>query len=126
MSSLKIDLHVHFVPGLENPADSPSRRLSFQGSKLSPDIWSFVRDLIGSPEGHSIDLLALTPNVQTDSSGNPLPVIASFLSSLSIFRKMKLPYTLLVPDVIPRRFRWPLLLLLSTYFSVVCWLLKGQ
>jgi len=28
--SLNIDLHVHFVPGPENPADSPSRRLSFQ------------------------------------------------------------------------------------------------
>ena len=118
MSNLKIDLHVHFVPGLENLADSPSRRLSFQGSKSSPDIWSFVRDLIGSPKGHSIDLVALTSNVQTDSSGNPPLVIATFRSSLSIFRKMKLPYTLLVPDVIPRCFRWPLLLLLSTYFQL--------
>ena len=98
----------------------------FKDRSLSPVIWSFVRDLIGSPKGHSIDLVALTSNVQTDSFGNPLPVIASFLSSLSIFSSLKLPYTLLVPDVIPRRFRWPLLLLLSTYFSVVCWLLKGQ
>ena len=71
--SLNIDLHVHFVPG---PADSPSRRLSFQDSKLSPAMWGLLQDLYGCPKGHSIDLMAGASNVQTDLSGNPLPLFS--------------------------------------------------
>ena len=71
--NLNIDLHVHFVPSPENPVDPPSRRLSFQDSKLSPATWGMVQDLFGGPKGHSIDLMARTSNVQSDLSGNPLP-----------------------------------------------------
>ena len=52
--NLNVDLHVHFVPSPENPADPPSRRLSFQDSKLSPATWGMVQDLYGGPKGHSI------------------------------------------------------------------------
>ena len=34
--SLNIDLHVHFIPGIDNPADAPCRCLNLQDSKLSP------------------------------------------------------------------------------------------
>ena len=71
--NLNIDLHVHYIPSPENPADSPSRRLSFQDSKLSPAVWALVQNLYGGPEGHSIDLMARPSNIQTDLSGKPLP-----------------------------------------------------
>ena len=56
--NLNIDLRVHYIPSPENPADSPSRRLSFQDSKLSPAMWALVQNLYGGPGGHSIDLMA--------------------------------------------------------------------
>ena len=59
---LNVDLHVYYVPGPENPADPPSRRLSFQDSRLSPEMWNLVQSLYGGHKGHSIDL-----------SGKPLP-----------------------------------------------------
>ena len=55
---LNVDLHVYYVPGPENPADSPSRRLSFQDSRLSPKTWDMVQSLYGGPKGHSVDLMA--------------------------------------------------------------------
>lgn len=56
--NLKIDLRVHYIPSPENPADSPSRRPSFQDFKLSPAMWALVQNLYGGPGGHSIDLMA--------------------------------------------------------------------
>ena len=67
---LNVDLHVYYVPGPENPADSPSRRLSFQDSRLSPETWDLVQSLNGGPRGHSVDLMARASNVQTDLSAN--------------------------------------------------------
>ena len=142
---LNVDLHVYYVPGPENPADSPSRRLSFQDSRLSPKTWDLVQILYGGPKGHSVDLMARASNVQTDLSGKPLPFFSEsplvnalgvnvFAQSPNLYRpeifsnpcvfppiclipkvfkylnSLKLPYTLVVPDVIPRRFWWPLLL----------------
>ena len=142
---LNVDLHVYYVPGPENPADSPSRRLSFQDSRLSPKTWDLVQSLYGGPKGHSVDLMARASNVQTDLSGKPLPFFSEspfvnalgvnvFAQSPNLYRpeifsnpyvfppiclipkvfkylnSLKLPYSLVVPDVIPRRFWWPLLL----------------
>ena len=142
---LNVDLRVYYVPGPENPADSPSRRLSFQDSRLSPETWDLVQSLNGGPKGHSVDLMARASNVQTDLSGKPLPFFSEsplvnalgvnvFAQSPDLYRpevfsnpyvfppiclipkvfrylnSLKLPYTLVVPDVIPRRFWWPLLL----------------
>ena len=61
---LNVDLHVYYVPGPENPVDSPSRRLSFQDSRLSPKTWDLVQSLYGGPKGHSVDLMARASNVQ--------------------------------------------------------------
>ena len=142
---LNVDLHVYYVPGPENPADSPSRRLSFQDSRLSPETWDLVQSLYGGPKGHSVDLMARASNVQTDLSGKPLPFFSEsplvnalgvnvFAHSPNLYgpkvfsnpyvfppiclipkvfkylNSLRLPYTLVVPDVIPRRFWWPLLL----------------
>ena len=152
--SLNIDLHVHFIPGPENPADSPSRRLSFQDLKLSPAMWGLVQDLYGGHKGHSIDLTARASNVQTDLPGNPLPFFSESLlvNALGVdvfaqspdfyglggfanpyvfppicpisqifkyLNSLKLPYTLVVPDVIPQHLWWPLLL---SAFSSSCML----
>ena len=143
--NLNVDLHVHFVPSPENPADPPSRLLSFQDSKLSPATWGMVQDLYGGPKGPSVDLMARTSNVQSDLSRNPLPFFSEtpLVNALGVnvfaqspdfygpegfsnpyvfppiclipqifkyLNSLKLPYTLVVPDVIPRRFWWPLLL----------------
>ena len=142
---LNVDLHVYYVPGPENLADSPSRRLSFQDSRISPKTWDLVQSLYGGPKGHSVDLMARASNVQTDLSGKPLPFFSEsplvnalgvnvFAQSPNLYRpeifsnpyvfppiclipkvfkylnSLKLPYTLVVLEVIPRRFWWPLLL----------------
>ena len=46
-SRLNISLHVGYVASGDNPADAPSRRLSFLGSKLHPDFWSVVQSECG-------------------------------------------------------------------------------
>ena len=53
---LNVNLHVYYVPGPENPADSPSRRLSFQDSRLSPETWDLVQSLYGGPKRSSLIL----------------------------------------------------------------------
>lgn len=47
--SLNIDLHVHFVPGPDNPADAPSHCLNLQDSKLSPALWSWFKACAVAP-----------------------------------------------------------------------------
>ncbi|CAH3174663.1 unnamed protein product [Porites lobata] len=112
---LNVDLHVYYVPGPENPADSPSRRLSFQDSRLSPKTWDLVQSLYGGPKVNAlgVNVFAQSPNLyRPEIFSNPylflpiclIPKLFKHLNSL------KLPYTLVVPDVIPRRFWWPLLL----------------
>lgn len=132
------------MPSSQNQADSPSRRLSLQDAKLCPSPWMVVQELYGDENGHSVDLMALPSNAQSDLSGaqlpffseNPLPgslgvnVFAQSpdLYDVSVFknpyvfppicliphvikymRSLQLPYTIVVPDVCPRRFWWPLL-----------------
>lgn len=142
--SLNIDLHLHFVPGAENPADAPSRHVSLQDSMLSGRLWSLVQAFYGGHEGHSVDLMARRSNVQLDHKGEPLPFFSEkpmagalgvnlFAQSPDLHKPglfgnpyvfppiclvphvfkylegLQLPYTLVVPDVCPRRFWWPLL-----------------
>ena len=72
-SRLNISLHVGYVTSGDNPADAPSRRLSFLDSKLHPDFWSVVQSEFGGPTGHTCDLMALDSNVMCDRDGTPLP-----------------------------------------------------
>ena len=69
--NLNIDLRVHYIRSPENPANSPSLRLSFQDSKLLPAVWALLQNLYGGPEGQSIDLMARPSNVQTDLCSKP-------------------------------------------------------
>lgn len=69
---LNIDLYLTFVPGSQNPADTP-RSLCLQNAKLSPSMWEIVQDSFGGERGYSIDLMAHPSNVQVDLADNPLP-----------------------------------------------------
>jgi len=72
-SQLNISLHVGYIASSDNPADAPSRRLSFLDSKLHLDFWSVVESEFGGPSGHTCDLMALDSNVMCDRDGTPLP-----------------------------------------------------
>jgi len=58
-----------FVLLKENPADFPSHSLSDADCKLSPLALKLVKQAFGP---HSLDLMALSSNVQRDFKGKPL------------------------------------------------------
>lgn len=64
-----IDLKVHYISTISNPADTESRKLSLQDCKLSPKSWEFVQTEFGP---HSVDLMALDSNVMLDREDKPL------------------------------------------------------
>lgn len=66
-------IQLHFIHLSENPADTPSRRLSFHDICLCPRTWNHVQDLFGGEYGHSSDLMVLPSNVQNDLLRNLLP-----------------------------------------------------
>ena len=68
-SKLNILLHLWYVPSAENPADLPSRRLSMLGCQLAPEVLDIVQDVLGGPEGHTCDLMALDSNAMKDKRG---------------------------------------------------------
>ena len=72
-----LTLKTLFVPSRENPANLPSRSLSDADCKLSPLAWKLVDQAFG-PHGHSLDLMALSSNVQCDSKGQPLRFFSPF------------------------------------------------
>ena len=55
-------LHMLYVPSQQNPADSPSHRLSFLDYTLTSEIWNEVQLRFGVEECHSCDLIALDSN----------------------------------------------------------------
>ena len=89
--ALKCNIHLnfHYIPSSLNPADSPSRVLSLQDSKLSPSAWSCAQAVFRGPFGHSVDLMALPSNAQCTLDGllllffSPFPVPGS--SRVNIF-----------------------------------------
>ena len=72
MSRLNISLNVGYEASSDNPADAPSRRLSFLDSILHPDFWSVVQSEFGGLTGHTCDLMVLDSNVLCDQDGTPL------------------------------------------------------
>jgi len=108
---LNILLHMLYVPSQQNPADAPSRRLSFLGYTLTSEIWNEVQLRFGGEEGHSCDLMALDSNAMSNRLGCPLPHFTPYPSPCSIgvnllaqdltqfFPVMQHPYFLL-PDVL--------------------------
>lgn len=134
--SANLQVILHFVPSQENPADSPSRIPSDRDCMLSPPSWQIIQRSFGP---HSIDLMASSYNVQKDLSGRALPFFALSPSpqalGVNIFSQAVIPshnayvfppfvligplvrflasqgcpYTIVVPDLLPRKYWWPLL-----------------
>ncbi len=66
--AFNIDLSLFYISSEENPADAPSRHLSWAEARLSPAAWQTVESLFGP---HSVDLMALDENAMC-RDGRPL------------------------------------------------------
>ena len=127
---------LHYIPGAVNPADFPSRILSDLDCTLTLTAWQQIQRAYGL---HTVDLMALPANVLPDTSGQPLEffspfpaqgaagvnVFAQYLSPsenayvfppfvligplLKFLEGQHISYSIVVPDLSPRRYWWPLL-----------------
>ncbi|XP_028418834.1 uncharacterized protein LOC114544373 [Dendronephthya gigantea] len=134
-------LTLFHIPGSENPADHPSRQLSDIDCTLSSAAWHEVERAFGP---HTIDLMALPANVVSAPSGQPLKFFSPFYTEqaagVNVFAQLISPlenayvfppftligplikflnqqhvsYTIIAPDISPRRYWWPLLLNLAS------------
>lgn len=131
-----LSISLQYVPSRSNPADAPSRTLSDLDASLDVRPWNLVESTFGP---HTIDLMALPSNVKLDRSGRPLKFFSPFpcvqAQGTNIFSQelapsenayvfppftligplvkylasQPCPYTLIAPDVSPRKYWWPLL-----------------
>jgi hypothetical protein len=131
-----ISLAVHFVPSELNIADSLSRTLSDLDCTLSATLWRRIDTAFGP---HTIDLMALPENVRCSASGIPLRFFSPFpcpgSSGVNVFgqhlnehenafvfppftligpllrhlQSQGCPFSIVVPDLSPKRYWWPLL-----------------
>ena len=131
-----LSLSFQYVPSQSNPADSPSRTLSDLDASLDSQPWKLVDSTFGP---HSIDLMALPSNVKLGRSGRPLKFFSPFpcvqAQGTNVFSQVlspnenayvfppftligpllrylasqPCPFTVVAPDVSPRRYWWPLL-----------------
>ena len=90
--SLNLHLSVFFffffffhIPSRENPADHPSRRFSPADSNLARHLWLRLQShpCFGGSDGHSVDLMALESNAQSDGGGVILPHFTPYPTPLS-------------------------------------------
>ena len=83
--SLNLHLSVFYIPSRENPADHPSRRFSPADSKLARHLWLRLQShpCFGGSLGHSVDLMALDSNAQSDGGGVILPHFTPYPTPLS-------------------------------------------
>ena len=132
---LNVALHLEWVPSAANPADHPSREWSDADVMLAPKFWKSVESLAGP---HSIDLMALDSNSQCvrhyTPSPTPLSTGINFFAHNPRFDEQgreengylfpplyligpaiqhllssKAKATIVVPDIIPRPYWWPVL-----------------
>ena len=133
--SRRSSLNLMYVPSKVNPVDAPSRYLSDLDCSLSPIPWHQVDTAFGP---QTIDLMALPFNVQADRASRPLRffaplpcaqalginVFAQDISSdenayvfppfvligplLKYLRSQQCTFSIVVPDLWPRKFWWPL------------------
>jgi hypothetical protein len=59
VTSLNVDLHLVYIPSKDNPADLPSRSISWTDAMLGPEAWGEVERHFGP---HSVDLMATDSN----------------------------------------------------------------
>ena len=135
-SSRNLSLSLVFVPSKDNPADAPSRVLSGLDCTLSAATWQQVHAAFGP---HTLDLMAIACNVKHDRSGRPLRFFSPFPCAQAVgtnvfaqtipsdenayvfppfvligplFKFLSsygCPYSIVVPDLCPRKFWWPML-----------------
>lgn len=130
-----IHLVLHYIPSKDNPSDIPSRILSDIDCTLAPHIWHRIQTVFGP---HTVDLMAIPANVLPDPSGRPLKFFSPFpvldSAGANVFsqqlmcenayvfppfvligplfkhlRTQRCPFSMVVPDLCPRRYWWPLL-----------------
>ncbi|KAI8511797.1 hypothetical protein Bbelb_108970 [Branchiostoma belcheri] len=70
--ALNISLTMKHVKTSENEADRPSRQLTKTDCKLAPHLWNRLQAEFGGTAGHTVDLMALDSNAQSDRLGRPL------------------------------------------------------
>ena len=142
-----LSLSFQYVPSQSNPADSPSRTLSDLDASLDSQPWKLVESTFGP---HSIDLMALPSNVKLGRSGRPLKFFSPFpcvqAQGTNVFSQVlspnenayvfppftligpllrylasqPCPFTVVAPDVSPRRYWWPLLQRQATAAFKLC------
>lgn len=133
---LNISLNLHYTPSSSLPADAPSRYSSDIDCCLSDLAWEKVERVYGP---HTVDLMAIPSNVRKDRHEKPLkffapyPCVGSsgsnvFAQDISLHENAYTfpPFTLVgpllkflatsgcrvsivVPDISPRRYWWPVL-----------------
>ena len=130
-----IALSLQWVPSALNPADRPSRTWSDGDVMVSRPLWERIETIAGP---HTIDLMALDSNAQCSRHYTPFPTPCStgtnffaqnpchtpqgddengylfppaFLigPALQHIRETGATVTLLVPDIFPRPYWWPIL-----------------
>jgi hypothetical protein len=68
--SLNIDLKLQYIASAVNPADAPSRLLTWSDAMLAPHVWQLVEKAYGP---HTVDMMALDSNVMVSTKdGQPL------------------------------------------------------
>ena len=72
---LNIDLHVHFVPGPDNPADALSHCLLSSGLKVKPSYVEFGSKFVWWHPGTLHLSHGAILNIQSDLAGYPLPFL---------------------------------------------------
>ena len=130
-----IGLSLCHVPSAENPADLPSRSLSNGDCMLANQSWDLLQHSWGP---HTVDLMSLDSNVHNNRDGKPLrhftpwptpgsagvnlflqpfpsqenayvfPPIAMIGPVIRFLLSGHCHFTIIIPDVFPRRFWWPL------------------
>ena len=125
---LNVSLHLSYISTNDNPEDTHSRRLSTMDRKLWPALWRVVEQEFGGPTGHTCDLMALDSNAMKAKFGKSLPhftpcqspapflerpyvfppsiLVSEVLCFLKSFRRS---CSVLVLDVYPRKYWWPLI-----------------
>ena len=124
--------NIYYIPAPLNPADPPSQVLSLQDAKLSPSVWSQVRQNLGASlvtlriwwlccwmwrlfgwlsflSFLHTQLLVLLRSIFLLSF--QLITVACFLipQVLHLAKTQSIFCPLVAPDILPRKFWWPLL-----------------
>ena len=137
---LNIALHVSYLPTELNSADSPSRHTSDTDCATSCSAWRTIERAFGP---HTFDLMAIPSNVKEGKDGKPLnffsPYPCAGSSGVNVFAQILTPaenyyafppfvligplirflksqntqVTLVVPDIAPRKYWWPIVNSLS-------------